>query len=465
MKGRIIGPLEVKAMEHTRRVAEFITGLPYDTIPPSAIAAAKGAILDSVGVALAGSRDHAARICAALVRAEDARQEAAVFGQGFRSSAMQAAFVNGTATHALDYDASFTTAGQPMAGLTPAVLALAEALGASGRELLAAYVAGYEVTAKLVWCTAGGLGAGGWHSTATVGSLGCAAAAARLLGLGVEQTAMALGIASCMAGGLVANFGTMNKPLHGGLAARNGVQAARLAQQGFTANPAILEARGGFVHTFGGTGSHDLKPLEGLGSRFEIEEAVKYKAYPCGGLTHSAVDAALALRSEHGVAAEAIDRIDVQVTADVARRIIFRIPATELQGKFSMPYIIARVIVDGRLTPDTFSDEAIRDPAVIALAERVQMEADPELERHPPGSRPSVVLILLKDGRSVSRRVDYPKGSSGAPFTAAELEEKFLSCARRALTAEAATEALHMIQGLESIQDLRAVGEVLMGGS
>lgn len=450
-------------MEYTRKIAEFVAELGYEKIPSRALAAAKEAILDSVGVALAGSQEPVARICAELAREERAKEEAAVFGHGFRSSSAMAAFVNGASGHALDYDASFAIMGQPTAGLVPAVFALSESVRASGRQLLEAYVVGFEVAAKLAWAMPSHSSEGGWHSTGTVGSLGCAAASARLLRLGVEETRMALGIASSMASGVVWNFATMSKPLHAGLAARNGVLAAKLAQRGLTANPSMLEGAGGFFQTFAGGRPYDLKPLEELGNGLEIERGVRFKAYPCGGLTHSAIDAVLALRGEHQITADAVKGIDVQVTAHTGSRIIYRIPETGLQGKFSMPYVVARAVLDGRLTPDTFTDEAIREPAALALAEKVHMEVDPELEDNGGGRRPCKVRIQLKDGRSLSRQVDYPRGTPEAPVSIEELKDKFTSCARRALREGALREAMDMLDNLETMEAVGSLSRLLMG--
>jgi len=450
-------------VDYTRRVAEFVAGTWYEDLPAGAVSAAKEAILDSVGVALAGSREAVGRIGAELAREERAAEEAALFGHGFRSTATTAALVNGTAAHALDFDASFMIMGQPMAGLMPTVFALAEPLGASGRQLLEAHIAGFEVTAKLAWSMPAHWSEGGWHATATVGSLGCTAAAARLPGLGVDEIGMALGIVSSMAGGVVGSFGTMSKPLHAGLAARNGVLAAKLAGKGFTGNPATLEAPNGFVDAFAPGMPPDFSPLEKLGTTYDVESGVRYKASPCGGLTHGAIDAVLALRREDGFVAEAIDRLDVQVTSYTASRIVYGSPETELQAKFSMAYILARAALDGAPTPDTFSDEAIREPAALALAERVHMEVDPELENDASGRRPCRVTIHLKDGRSLFRQVDYPKGSPEAPFGPGELQEKFRACARRALDEKAASEAMDLLDHLETVDHVGSLSRLLMG--
>src|SRR6185503_12729717 len=202
---------------------------------------AKSAARDCLGVALAGSREEDAKICAEIARQENAKEETSVIGQGFRTSALQAAFANGTAAHALDFDHSFTLMGQPTAPIIPAIFALGEALGSSGRQLIEAYVTGYEITAKLAHSLRDSAHEG-WHAPSTLGCFGAAAGCGKLLGLSAAQMEMALGITASMTGGVVANFGTMTKPLHVGLGARSGVLAAKLAGSGFTANAKAIEA-------------------------------------------------------------------------------------------------------------------------------------------------------------------------------------------------------------------------------
>lgn len=451
-------------MERTQRIAEFVAAADYARIPPAALQRAREAILDSVGVALAGSREEASRIAAATAREEGSSPRASVIGHGFRASPMLASLVNGVSAHALDFDASFTIMGQPMSGLAPTVLALSESAGASGRQLLQAYVAGFELTAKLAWSMPAHAETGAWHGAGTLGTFGCTAAACNLLGLDAGKTVMALGIAGSMACGVVRNYGTMTKPLHAGLAARNGVLAARLAQQGHTASAAILQAPGGIYDSFARGMTLDPAVFDALGRDFELEAGgVSIKPYPCGGLTHPAVDAVLGLRKEHGLAAKAIERIDVGITPFTGKRIAYRIPQTGLQGKFSMAYVLARTVIDGQLTLDTFTDAAVRDPGVLALAEKVHTALDPELAGYDRGIYPCKVSIHLADGRALFRRVDHPKGTPESPLTADELRQKFLDCAGRVLEPAAAIETLDRLEQLHAQETLHPLGRLLSG--
>ena len=450
-------------MDCTKKAAEFVAGSTFEAIPAPGVESAKTAIIDSVGVALAGSQEKSARIAALLARGEGAKEESTLIGQGFRSSALLAALANGTAGHALDYDYSYIQMGQPMAGLVAATFSLGEALGASGREILAAYVAGYEVTARLVAALAPRMNQSSWHSAATVGSIGTTAASARLLGLNPEAVGMALGIAASMASGIVANFATMTKPLHAGLAAKNGVLAARLARAGFTSNGAILERGKGFLQAFGGGPPVDEAGFATLGRKFALVDGIRIKPYPCGGLTHSAVDALLALRARHGLTPAAVARIEVGVTQRTYENIVYDKPQNGLQGKFSMPYILARALVHGKLTLDHFTDEAVGDSSIRDLGEKIAMTHNPAFEDG-VDRRPSEVTVRLKEGRTLSHRVDCPKGGPESPMTAAEIREKFSQCAGRALGKEEVARALELLENLEQLGDPAPLFRLLLGG-
>ncbi len=452
-------------MDATARIARFVVETEFQKIPSEAIKMAKTALLDCLGVALAGSKESSARICAEIARQEHAKEESSVIGQGFKSSAMQAAFTNGTAAHALDFDHSFTLMGQPTAPIIPAIISLGESLGSSGRRCLEAYVAGFETITKLVMSLRQ-RSEDGWHPPSSFGSFGAGVACAKLQGLNQSQVETTLGTAASMASGLVCNFGTMSKPLHVGLGARNGVVAAKLAQSGFTANKQAIEARLGFYEVFYPGAEPDNRPLEELGTVYElINSGIRIKPYPCGGLTHPAIDGVLEFKTKNGITAEMVESIDVGVARHTFERIVFRVPQNGLQGKFSMPYLLARAIIDGRLFLDAFTDSAVRDQNVLRLAERVQMRLDPDLQPTALGSRPCKVTIRLRDGRSFSRQIDYAKGSREAPMTAEELKEKFVGCARQALDDSSIERIIEDVEHLETLQDIRPLCRLLMGAN
>ncbi len=450
-------------MNVTAKIAEFVMNAKYETIPLKALETGKLAVRDCLGVALAGSKEEDAKICAEIARQEGAKEEASVIGQGFKSSALQAAFANGTAAHAMDFDHSFTLMGQPTAPIIPAVLALGESLGVSGRQLLEAYATGFEVTGKLAHSLRDSKH-DGWHAPSTLGSFGAAAGCAKLLGLNAAKIEMALGIAASMASGVVSNFGTMTKPLHVGLGARNGVLAAKLAQGGYTANAQAIEAGMGFYKVFHGETAIHTEAVEELGKSYALEsDGIRIKPYPCGGLTHQAIDTVLDFRAKHGVTAEMVESIDVDVMRHTFERIIFKVPQNGIQGKFCMPYLLARAIIDGRVFIDAFTDAAVRDPNVLKLAERIQMRLDNNLPSRDLGSRPCRVTLRLKNGQTYSREVQHSKGGPEFPMTADELKTKFTDCARQTLSEASTQRALDDLNRLETLPDIRPLCQLLRG--
>ncbi|HEX6435754.1 MAG TPA: MmgE/PrpD family protein [Candidatus Binatia bacterium] len=450
-------------MEATAQIARFVVDTEFQKIPAQAVKLAKTAMLDCLGVALAGSKESSARICAEIVRQEHAKEESSVIGQGFKSTAIHAAFANGTAAHALDFDHSFTLMGQPTAPIIPAIISLGESLGASGRRCVEAYVAGFETITKLVMSLRQ-RSEDGWHPPSSFGSFGAGVACAKLQGLNQSQVEMTLGTAASMASGLVCNFGTMSKPLHVGLGARNGVVASKLAQSGFTANNQAIETGLGFYEVFYPGAEPDKRPLEELGKIYElINSGIRIKPYPCGGLTHPAIDGVLEFKTKHGITAEMIESIDVGVARHTFERIVFRVPENGLQGKFSMPYLLARAIIDGRLFLDAFTDSAVKDKNVLRLAEKIQMHLEADLKPTALGSRPCKVTIRLRDGRSFSRQIDYAKGSREAPMTDDELKQKFADCAREALDDKSVERITDYVEHLEALDDIRPLCQLLIG--
>lgn len=450
-------------MDVTAKIARFASELKFEAVPAAAVQTAKTAVRDCLGVALAGSQEEDGKICAAIARQENAREETTVIGQGFKTSALNAALANGTAAHALDFDHSFTLMGQPTAPIVPAVFALGEALGADGRHVIEAYVIGYEVTAKLAHSLRDSAH-DGWHAPSALGSFGAAAACGKLLGLNAAQIEMALGIAASMVSGVVANFGTMTKPLHAGLGARNGVLAAKLARGGYTANGKAIEAAGGFYQIYHQGTAINEAAIDELGRSFALlTDGLRIKPYPCGGLTHQVIDAALDFRAQHGLTAEMIEAVDVDVVKHTFDRIVFRVPQTGIQGKFCMPYLVARAIIDGKVGIHAFTDQAVRDPAVLKLGERVRMNLDPNLKKTDLSGRPCRITIRLKNGQTFSREAQHAKGGPEHPLSEEELKAKFRDCAEQAIDQTAAERALAEIERLDDLPSIAPLCDILRG--
>jgi 2-methylcitrate dehydratase PrpD len=442
----------------TEKLAEFAASTDYDSLPEEVVTAAKRAVLDTLAVTVAGCREEAAAIITAYVRELGAAGEAGVVGSGFQTAASEAALANGTLAHALDYDdVSTSVLGHPSAPLLPAVLALAEKTGASGKDVIVAFVGGFEVECKVGTVIGPSHYARGWHPTATLGTLGAAAACAKLLRSDVEATRAALGIATSLAGGSRQNFGTMSKPLHAGIAARNGVVAASLAAKGFTADASIIEAPLGFLHLFG-VGDHDAeKAVTSLGRPFDIiSPGISVKLYPCCYATHRAVDAALQLRKETDIEPRRIARVEVRVSPGTALPLIHHRPETGLEAKFSMEYCLAAALIDGRVNLASFSDQAAQRPQAKELLQRVEMV---EGEQGLPIVGPATVTVTLDDGSQHSRRVETPRGEPKAPLTWEELVAKYRDCAADILPEAATARSAEIIADLEAATDV----EELMG--
>ncbi len=434
--------------------------------PPSeARAAAARALLDTVGVTLAGAAEPAARIVQRVVEL-DGSGACCVLGTALRAGAAGAALANGTAAHALDYDdMCFVSLAHPSAPLVAAALAAAEVAGASGRTLLDAYVVGFELEARLGRAMNPRHYQRGWHCTSTLGTLGAAAAASRILGLDAAATDHALAIAASEASGLKENFGTMVKPLHAGLAARNGVVAAQLAQAGMTASRAAIDGPQGFLAAM--DSEHpSLEPFAAdLGTRWEIiETGITVKLYPSCAGTHPMLDALLDLKRRGGFCADQIEAIEIGVDPIVPTILIYDWPTSALEGKFSMPFCAAAAVVRGHVGVETFDAATLRDPAIVAMQQRVTMRVDPALDASAPSLTQARVTVRLRGGRVLTASADGARGYPEQPASDQELAAKFTSCATQVLSASRAADAMATLRAIESVTDIRTLTGLLTQG-
>jgi 2-methylcitrate dehydratase PrpD len=448
-------------MQNTKHVVDYIVSSRFEAIPGQALTVAKGAIQDCVGVALAGARHPAGAIPAEWARRSAGAGSATVWGQDFKTSAHDAALVNGTAAHALDYDdVTWGLIGHPSVSLVPALLAIGETINASGRDVLHAYVVGFEVMAKLGRTTQPRHSLdGGWHATGTIGAFGATAACCKLLDLDADQTARALGIVYSMTSGNVSNFGTMCKPLHAGLAARNAVEASLWAQAGFTSLPHPFDGPRSFHEVYSRGLPADMRPLQELGKVYElVVRGVVIKPYPCGVALHPAIDAVHALKKEHAIDPDAVVSGEAGVTKYTFDKLCYLVPRTGLEAKFSMPYTIARSILDDSIGFDTFTDRLVQDEKAQALTRRISMYVHAGIENAwTMGSRPVNVRLHLRDGGVLERQVDISKGNPEVAMTPEELNVKFGDCARLSLdpaALEAASQCLQGIENLDAISEL-----------
>jgi 2-methylcitrate dehydratase PrpD len=444
-------------------LASRIAGVRFDELPPEAVHWARVAISDTVGCTLAGASEPCARIAG---RVNASSGSCLVFGTQQRVAPLDAALINGTAAHALDFDdCSNTLGGHPSAPILPALFALAETRAVDGRAFVAAYIAGWETETRIARGVNFHHYEKGWHPTATLGVFGAAAACCHLLGLVPEATARALGLAASFASGVKANFGTMTKPLHVGHCSRNGLLAALLTAEGFTANPGALEHPQGFLHVFNGAGYFDADAiLCDWGRPWDIvQPGVAIKQYPCCGSTHPAVDAMLSLVRGHGLTPAMVERVDSRTHPRRLAHTNRPEPNSELDAKFSVQYCLARALSDGRVSLEHFEGDSYRDPAVRALLPRIHAAPHPDMSMDSTEHFGAEVRVTLIDGRVLTARVARPLGRGPEnPLPTELLEAKFLNCATRALPMEVAETLLRTLRRLDAVADTREVTQAMV---
>ena len=447
-------------------LAKRVNALTYEKLPLEAVHWAKVGILDTVGVTLAGADDPSVTILAGVLSASG---PSLLLGTSKRTSALDAALVNGTASHAHDFDdCNNTLGGHPSAPILPALFALADETGASGRDFIAAYVAGFETECKISMGVNFYQYTHGWHPTATIGVFGAAAACAKLMKLDDEKTAVALGIAASLASGIKSNFGTYVKPLHVGHCARNGLFAALLARGGYTASPVAFEHKEGYFEVFNGEGNYDAeKILPAWANPLDIvKPGIAIKQYPCCGSTHPAIDAMLEIVRTHDVKPEAVERIQSWTHERRLKHTNRPDPQSRTDAKFSVQYCLARALTDRKVTIEHFEGEAHRDPNVRAALSKVQAAAYTTEQFPAENHFGAEVKVTLRGGTVLSHKVDQPAGRTSANALPQErLRDKFESCANRALPAERTHAAYAAIMDLEKLPDVREVNDAMLGES
>ena len=452
-------------MTITEALAERIASVSYDDLPPDAVHWAKVAILDTVGCTLAGAGEPCARIVDRVTTGGASGGACLIFGTDRRTAPLDAALINGTASHALDFDdCSNTLGGHPSAPILPALFALGELHNVPGRTFLAAYVAGWETETRIARGVNFHHYEKGWHPTATLGVFGSAAACSHLLGLSVEQTAKALALAATFASGLKANFGTMTKPLHVGHCSRNGLFAALLASENFTANPAAMEHKQGFLQLFNGAGNFDAEAItRDWASPWDIvRPGPAIKQYPCCGSTHPAIDAMLMLVRSHDLTPTQVERVDSWTHPRRLAHTNRPDPQGSLDAKFSVQYCLARALLHRQVAIAHFEGDSWRDPAVRALLPRIHAAPHPEMKMETTDHFGAEVRITLTDGRVLTQSVVRPLGRGPEhPLPEHLLETKFLDCTQRALPAGAARALLTTLRGLDSVRHLRSVMDAM----
>jgi len=460
---------ENPAQELSAHIARFVTESRYEDIPAAVVDLGKIHILDTLACAVAGCVSPSSQIVRRYIAETGCSGASSVIGTEMRVPARFAAFLNGVAIHADDFD---DTAPQPSAdrnggmhstgSVVAAALALGEPRRISGRDFMHAVHIGIEVSSKLNHAVAPRHYESGYHATSTINIFGIAMAAGRILGNDERALRRSLGIAASQSSGLRENFGTMVNPFHSGHAAESATVSAELAARDFTAAENILEAPRGFFNA--AAGGFDPDAIIGrLGKPWGFESPGMWiKPYPCGALTHPAITAMLDLVRKENIAADQIARIKVQTNQRIANTLIHNRPRSALQAKFSMPYALAMAVLRRRVSLAEYGDEVVDEPAVQSLIERVDYTPYDTVE---PGYTNVTTLldVTLTDGRRFPVRADFGKGNPRNPMTFTDIEEKLRGCAHYGgWGAESVKQIVDRVADLDNCGDIAALTRVLV---
>ncbi|WP_420392982.1 MmgE/PrpD family protein [Acuticoccus sp.] len=450
-----------------RRLADFAAELTFEDVPAEVVERAKRHVLDTVGIALAASQgDYAMRVTTAIDALAGPGPHA-VIGRAGRLPLRDAALVNGTLIHGLDYDDTHSEGVvHASASALPVALGVGEAARSTGREALLAYLIGIEASARLGAAAGGAFHQRGFHPTGVVGIFGAALAAGRLRDATPAAMAAAQGVALSMAAGSLEFLedGSWTKRMHPGWAASSAITALELARNGFKAPPAAYEGRFGLYASHVGEDAADLsRCTEALGTTWEMMN-VALKPYPACHFNHAFADAALALREAHGLTPADIRSVRALIGAGQVGTVCEpeaskRTPANAYDAQFSVHYIIATAIARGRFTLDELEEEAIRDPEVLGLTQRITYEVDPDTRF--PRYYSGEVVVETTDGRTLSHREDVNRGSDANPLSEADVIAKFHDNAARAIGRRAAERIVDLVMRLEDLHDVSELADAL----
>lgn len=439
----------------TADLGRFLAAIHYEQLPPDALALVRNGFTDTVGVIMVGIDEPVVDIVRRILVGSEGKREARVCLSNRYVSAPDAALVGGTAAHALDYDDQ-SLSGHPSAVLVPAILAEGESLGSSGRDLVTAYVAGYEVWAELLRRDTN-YHRKGWHPTAVFGVIAAAAAAAVLRRLPAERAAAALSIAASHAGGIAANFGTMTKPYHAGRAARDGLVAARLAAAGMTAGRDTLENPQGFLNAFS-PGSPDLKSPVRVGTDWYLpRQSLCIKKYPTCYFMHRSFDATVKMLAGRRIGPDDIAEIKVTMGRGQTTVLVNERPQTGLEAKFSEQFAMAAAVILGRMGVIEVTDAVVRRPEIQAFFPKVRLNPVDEYDSRDPAHSPTErVELRLYNGEVLdSGPVAVIRGHANDPMSVEELWDKFGECTARTHTQPQARVLFDLLQAIDTLPCVR----------
>lgn len=438
-------------MTIAEKFAEYIVNTSYTDIPEEVHRYAKFCLLDWLGVTLGGSGEPVSDILLDFIDIVGGNEHATIIGKGIKTNLVLAALANGTISHALDYDDTHKDSGtHPSVCLAPAVLAVAEYKKASGRDLITAFILGFEIAARIGEAAGTGHYEHGWHATATIGRFSATASAAKLLGLSVEQIVNAFGITGTQVGGLRQVFGTMSKPFHAGKSAMDGVLSAALAKRDFDSSHEIFEGRFGLKNVFA-PNADPSNFLSDLGKRYHIMN-VAFKPYASALATHSTIQAIESMKEKEGITAEDVKTIQIEFGSLPFSVVNIKHPEKVLEGKFSVYQCAALAFLKGRITPDMFTRQWIEDPDVIKFRDKITVLLNPGLEKFE-----TIVKVVTRQGRILEDFIKASKGSPEDPLTFLEMRQKFMNLASPVISKENAETIVDKIRYLPEIEDINEI--------
>lgn len=442
-------------------IIDHVRGLSLDTLPASAVEAAKHCLLDWLGVTLSGSQEPVTRILREQASADGGTPECTVLGTGERVTVAQSCLIHGAAGHSQDYDDVLEMMlGHPTVPVAPVVFAIGERDRRSGADVLTAFVAGVEAEASVGVLVEPQHHERGWHTTATLGTFGAAAAASHLLGLDSETWNRAFGLAATQAGGLKSMFGTMAKPLHAGKAATQGYLAASLATRGMTGALDVLEAPRGFIDVTTPEAGQRTEPRELPLPELAVHE-ILFKAHAACYLTHSTIEGILDLRRRHRLTPGDVSSVEIEVLPVHHTTCAIPTARTGLEAKFSLAYSAAIAIVEGRAGEAQFTDAVVQDPTVRDLAARVFLiDGDPDRSQ-----MATPVHVITRDGRRLSTLVDTGLPARGEAVARQwdQLAAKFMDLTTPLLGTNAAASLITLVEQFEELPHLEPVLRLVTG--
>jgi len=444
-------------------LSEFAENLKFEDIPGKVVEKAKDHVIDTLGICLACTKHKYLQIVVDVVKGWGGKAESTILGFGDKVPCANAALANGSMAHAVDYDDThLESVAHPSAPIVPTALAVGEAQESSGKEILTAIIAGYEIMARIGNAVPGQFHNKGFHSTSICGTFATSIVAGKLLGLNSTQMANAMGICGSLASGIFEFLtdGSWVKPIHAGWAAHAGIVAAQMAKKGLTGPHTVLEGRFGLYNTHVGLENFKKdKLIEGLGKVWETLR-ISIKPYPSCHFTHSSMDAALTIKRKYGIDPKDISEI-ICLVPQVSVNIVCEPidtklnPQTDYDAKFSIPFTVATILLKGKAGLDEFDEKAIKDPEILSLARKVKCGVYPNCEFPGVSYIPGWVKIVMKDGKIYEEKMRFNRGSPENPLSADELASKFFANTATLLSKEQAKKIIDAVREIEKLKSIK----------